>query len=79
MSRPLLVRGGRLVDPAAGIDGELDILLVGGTVAEAGPKLPVKDAEVLEAKGFSSCPASSTCTRTCASRAASTPRRSRPA
>lgn len=52
MSQPLLVRGGRLVDPAAGREGDLDVLLEGGKVAEVGPQLPVRDAEVLDAKGL---------------------------
>ncbi len=52
MSRPLLIRGGRLVDPAAGRDGAFDLLLDEGKVAGVGPDLPAKDAEVLDAKGL---------------------------
>ena len=36
MSRALLLRGGRLVDPPAGVDGELDLLIRDGLVAGAG-------------------------------------------
>lgn len=52
MMRPLLIHGGRLVDPAGGIDGELDLLLVDGRVAEigAGLRAPV-DAERIDAAG----------------------------
>lgn len=35
----LLVRGGRLLDPAAGRDGRFDLLLEGGRVAEVAPDL----------------------------------------
>lgn len=52
MSGPLVVRGGRLVDPAAGVDGALDLLLSGGRVAEVGANLPARDAEVFDAKGL---------------------------
>ena len=52
MSRGLLLRGGRLVDPAAGIEGDLDVLLAGGKVAAVGPNLPAEDAEVFQAKGL---------------------------
>jgi dihydroorotase len=52
VSKPLLVRGGRLVDPAAGREGDLDVRLEDGKVAEVGPRLPTRDAEVLDAKGW---------------------------
>ena len=52
MSTGLLIRGGRLVDPAAGRDGALDVLLEDGKVAEVGPDLPQRDAEVLDARGL---------------------------
>jgi len=51
----LVIRGGQLIDPAAGIDGLKDILLKDGRVAEiAGPgKLKGADgAEVLDATGL---------------------------
>lgn len=34
--RPLLLRGGRVVDPAQGLDAKLDVLLVDGVVARVG-------------------------------------------
>jgi dihydroorotase len=52
VSRPLLTRGGRLVDPAAGVEGDLDVRLADGKVAEVGPSLPAKDSEVFDAKGL---------------------------
>ncbi len=50
----LVIRGGRLIDPAAGVDEAKDLLLKGGKVAEiAAPgKLKQSDgAEVLDATG----------------------------
>jgi dihydroorotase len=45
----LLVRGGRLVDPAAGRDGRFDVLLEDGVVAEVAEKLEAGDARVFDA------------------------------
>ena len=47
MSR-LLLRGGRLVDPAAGRDGRFDLLLEDGRVAEVGDRLDARDAKVFD-------------------------------
>jgi dihydroorotase len=44
----LLLKGGRVVDPAAGRDGEFDVLIEDGLVARIGRGLPVDGAEVLE-------------------------------
>jgi dihydroorotase len=55
----LLIRGGHLIDPAAGVDGAKDILLKDGRVAEiAGPgKLKsANGAEVLDATGLTIAP-----------------------
>ena len=55
----LLIRGGHLIDPAAGVDGLKDILLKDGRVAEiAGPgKLKsANGAEVLDATGLTVAP-----------------------
>ena len=52
MSRPLLVRGGRVIDPAGGRDGAFDLLLADGRVAEVGSGLASEDAEVLDASGM---------------------------
>ncbi|HYX20732.1 MAG TPA: dihydroorotase [Thermoanaerobaculia bacterium] len=49
MSRTLLVRGGRVVDPAAGRDGRADVLLRDGAVAEVGDRIEAGDAEVFDA------------------------------
>ncbi|MGB7985383.1 MAG: amidohydrolase family protein, partial [Terracidiphilus sp.] len=55
----LIIRGGHLVDPAAGVDALKDILLKDGRVAEiAGPgKLKTANgAEVLDATGLTVAP-----------------------
>jgi dihydroorotase len=44
-----LLKGGRLVDPAAGHDGDFDVLIEGGLVAAVGRDLPVTDGvQVIE-------------------------------
>jgi dihydroorotase len=50
----LLIRGGRVVDPASNTDAELDLLLRDGQVAELAPhsKLIGKAAETLDAHGL---------------------------
>jgi dihydroorotase len=48
----LLLRGGRLVDPAGGHDGATDLLLRDGVVAEVGPGQRPRDAEVLDCDGL---------------------------
>jgi dihydroorotase len=52
VSRALLVRGGRLVDPAAGVDARRDVLLRDGVVERVGEGLEPGDAEVLDASGL---------------------------
>ena len=52
MSEPLLVRGGRVVDPAAGRDGAFDLLLRGGVVVEVGSRLSADGAKILDAAGL---------------------------
>ena len=48
MSR-LLLRGGRVVDPAAGRDGRFDVLLEDGKVAEVGDRIEAGNARVFDA------------------------------
>jgi dihydroorotase len=48
----LLVRGGRVIDPSAGRDEVVDLLLEGGTVAGLGRNLPSEEAEIFEASGL---------------------------
>jgi dihydroorotase len=43
-----LLKGGRVVDPANGIDGAFDLLMDGGRIARVGRGLPADGAEVME-------------------------------
>lgn len=55
--RPLLVRGGRVVDPSRDLDASLDLLLEDGVVARVGEGLKApKGAEVVDASGLVVCP-----------------------
>jgi dihydroorotase len=51
--RPVLVRGGRVVDPSQKVDAALDLLLADGKVASLGENLDAPEgAEVLDAGGL---------------------------
>ncbi|HEX2092115.1 MAG TPA: dihydroorotase [Longimicrobiaceae bacterium] len=55
--RPLLIRGGRVVDPSQRMDTVLDVLLAGGAVAELGERLDAPEgAETVDAAGLVVCP-----------------------
>jgi dihydroorotase len=47
----LLIRGGRVLDPASGRDEVADVLLAGGVVEDVGARLVAPDAEVVDATG----------------------------
>ena len=52
-----LLRGGRVVDPANGLDGAFDILIDGDRIAKVGRNLPVDGATVVEVPaGLVLCP-----------------------
>jgi dihydroorotase len=52
-----LLKGGRVVDPANGIDGVRDVLIDGDRIARVGTNLPVDGAAVVEIpNGFVICP-----------------------
>jgi dihydroorotase len=50
LSGKLLLKGGRVVDPAAGRDGEFDVLIDNDRVARIGKSLPADGADVFEVK-----------------------------
>jgi dihydroorotase len=51
--KPLLIRGGRVIDPSQGLDGVADVLIADGRIADTGRGLGAPDgAEVMEAKGM---------------------------
>jgi dihydroorotase len=53
MSVRLILKGGRVVDPASGVDGDLDVLVEDGLIARVGRDLPVDGATVFEvSRGF---------------------------
>ncbi|HSB61868.1 MAG TPA: dihydroorotase [Vicinamibacteria bacterium] len=55
MSR-LLLKGGRVVDPARKVDAVLDVLLSGGAVEEVGTRVSPRGAQVADVKGLVVCP-----------------------
>jgi dihydroorotase len=51
--RPLLIRGGRVVDPSQGLDRVLDVLLANGAILSLGEKVgPAADALEIDATGM---------------------------
>jgi dihydroorotase len=52
VTRDLLIRSGRVVDPAAGRDGAFDLVLRDGAVAAVGERLAADDALVFDAAGL---------------------------
>jgi len=48
---PLLLRGGRVIDPAQGLDGPNDVLIRDGRIAAVGPALAADGAAVLDVAG----------------------------
>jgi dihydroorotase len=56
MSQRVLLRGGRLVDPASGHDGVADVLVHGTVVAEVGPGLEAAGAKAVDCGGLVVCP-----------------------
>lgn len=52
--KPLLIRGGRVVDPASGLDAKRDVLLRDGKIAaiENPGRIRAADADVFDAKGL---------------------------
>ncbi len=48
----ILIKGGRLIDPASGIDGLMDILMEEGKIAAIEPNIEAKGARVIDAKGL---------------------------
>jgi dihydroorotase len=61
MTNPLCLRGGRILDPANGIDRVQDLWIENGTIAGLGEDAPAalrnrKDVEILDVKGAVVCP-----------------------
>src|SRR4029450_3045206 len=52
----LLLKGGRVVDPAQGLDGPADVLIENGRIAAVGRRVRAASAPVLEVGGLVVCP-----------------------
>lgn len=52
----LLVKGGRVIDPASGVDRLMDILIAGGKIMRLDEDIPADGCEVLDASGKIVCP-----------------------
>ncbi|MGH9720250.1 MAG: amidohydrolase family protein, partial [Bryobacteraceae bacterium] len=49
----LVIRGGRVIDPASGLDDVRDIAIAGGKIARVAASIPtVRAAKVIDAKGL---------------------------
>jgi dihydroorotase len=48
----LLIRNGRVIDPASGLDGARDVLAEDGRIAAVAPRIEAGDAEVVDATGL---------------------------
>ena len=56
MSARLLLKGGRVVDPARGVDAILDLLLSPSGILEVSARVSARGATVIDAKGLVVCP-----------------------
>lgn len=52
MTQRLLVRGGRVIDPANNFDGVADVLVENGQIHAVAPNLSADDAEIFDANGL---------------------------
>ena len=52
----LLIRGGRVVDPAQGVDDRFDLLIQDGKILRLGRDLAAPDAQILNAGGLTAAP-----------------------
>ena len=50
--KPILIKGGRVIDPSQAIDGIMDVLLSNGKVEKIAPKITRKEAEVFDASNM---------------------------
>ena len=56
MSQSLAIRGGRVIDPANGIDSVADVLVTDGVVSSVGPDAGRDGGETIDASGLIVCP-----------------------
>ncbi len=55
-TRPILIRGGRIVDPAQGLDQVSDLLIEAGAIVGIETQIEREDAQVVDASGCVVCP-----------------------
>ncbi|MGQ9651134.1 MAG: dihydroorotase [Phycisphaerae bacterium] len=55
-AQTLLIKGGRIIDPACGLDKTADLLLAGGKVARIGENLSAPNVQTIDATGLIVCP-----------------------
>ena len=55
-TRPILVRGGRVIDAAQGLDQVTDLLVEDGTIAAIHTQIAREDAQIIDAAGLVVCP-----------------------
>src|SRR3989442_7129273 len=48
----VVIKNGRVIDPASKVDSVADVLIVGGRIAEVGPDLSSPNAELFDAAGM---------------------------
>ncbi|HET7856516.1 MAG TPA: hypothetical protein VFL41_08670, partial [Gaiellaceae bacterium] len=53
----LLIRGARVLDPAEGLDAQVDVKVDAGVIAELGSSLPANGHHVLDTAGLVLAPA----------------------
>lgn len=56
MSDTLAIRGGRVINPANGLDAVADVLIADGRVAAVGPDAGKEAAQTIDARGLVVCP-----------------------
>ena len=55
-TKPLLIKGGHIIDPGQGIDGIGSLLIIEGKISWRGSGLPPPDYDVIHAEGLIVCP-----------------------
>jgi dihydroorotase len=56
VAESLLIRGGRVIDPSRRLDGEADVFIAMGKIAEVGPRLSRRAEREIDARGLVVCP-----------------------
>jgi dihydroorotase len=54
--KPILIKGGRVIDPKKRIDGKFDILITDKKISKVDKRIKKKDVQLIDAKGCIVCP-----------------------